>query len=391
MTDKLTARIHDEITEDGLVGTYDIISSPNDFNVVTLFSLINSGKLSIPSFQRNYVWDIGKASKLIESLVIGLPVPQIFLYDDSGKYSVIDGQQRMLTIYYFMAGRFPKKDKRGVLRQLFERKGRIPEEDLASDEYFTKFTLKLPAEDDTVNVINTLHKKNYATLGSYRDDFDFRTIRCVIIKQVSPSEDKSSVFEIFNRLNSGGVNLTSQEIRLSLYHSQFMIMLTALNANKKWRALLDLIDVDVHMRDVEILLRGIAALEFGKEYSSPMKRFLNIACYKAAKYDADQIDRITKTFDRFLECVDGEGGKLFEIAEGRFSVPLFEVCFKSICEQIEKGGAIASEAARQAVCDLKNSREFLELVKGKTTNKTNYDRRLVLAEEAIGQRMAVGT
>lgn len=93
--------------EDTSIISYDISVIPNDFNVMTINSLIESGIISMPAFQRNYVWDRKRASRFIESLILGLPVPQIFLYQmDRNKYSVIDGQQRLLTIYFFVKQRF---------------------------------------------------------------------------------------------------------------------------------------------------------------------------------------------------------------------------------------------------------------------------------------------
>ena len=68
------------------VTEYDITSTPNDFNISTIFSLIDNGVIKMPPFQRNYVWDEKRASKLIESIIIGLPVPQVFLYEQ-GKNS----------------------------------------------------------------------------------------------------------------------------------------------------------------------------------------------------------------------------------------------------------------------------------------------------------------
>ena len=95
--------------EETSIISYDISVIPNDFNVMTINSLIESGVISMPAFQRNYVWDRKRASRFIESLILGLPVPQIFLYQmDRNKYSVIDGQQRLLTIYFFVKQRFPR-------------------------------------------------------------------------------------------------------------------------------------------------------------------------------------------------------------------------------------------------------------------------------------------
>jgi len=78
--------------DDSQIKEYDITASPNDFNMSTMFSFIESGAVKIPGFQRNYVWDVKRASKLIESIIIGLPIPQIFLYEEErNKFLVIDG------------------------------------------------------------------------------------------------------------------------------------------------------------------------------------------------------------------------------------------------------------------------------------------------------------
>jgi Protein of unknown function DUF262 len=96
-----------EEEEEGQIDEYDLNSTPNDFNVVTIYNFIDSGAVKIPGFQRAYVWDLRRASKLIESLIIGLPVPQVFLYEEGrNSFLVIDGQQRLMTMYYFMMQRF---------------------------------------------------------------------------------------------------------------------------------------------------------------------------------------------------------------------------------------------------------------------------------------------
>ena len=114
----------EDYTEDAdelQVEEYDVTAAPNDFNVMTLHSFVESGAVRIPGFQRNFVWDLGRASKLIESLILGLPVPQLFLYEqERNKFLVIDGQQRLMSIYYFIKKRFPRKEKRGELRSIFD-------------------------------------------------------------------------------------------------------------------------------------------------------------------------------------------------------------------------------------------------------------------------------
>ena len=124
------------------IAEYNISVSPNDFNVKTIFDFMESGVIKIPDFQRNYVWDIKRASKLIESLLIGIPIPQIFLFEKKkNSFLVIDGQQRLMTIYYFIKRRFPKKEKRIELRKIFDENGNIPKEILSDNSYFTDFVL----------------------------------------------------------------------------------------------------------------------------------------------------------------------------------------------------------------------------------------------------------
>ena len=127
------------------IDEFDLVSSPNDFNTKTLVDFIDSGVVNIPGFQRNFIWDVKRASRLIESIIVGLPVPQIFLYEQKGNnYLVIDGQQRLMSIYYFVKGRFPRKEQLATLRLNLKDRSAIPSQLLDKDEYFTDFRLNLP-------------------------------------------------------------------------------------------------------------------------------------------------------------------------------------------------------------------------------------------------------
>jgi len=260
--------------DDTQIIEYDISAAPNDFDILTIYSFLESGAVRIPAFQRNYVWDLRRASKLIESLILGLPVPQVFLYEvDRNQFVEIDGQQRLMSIYYFKKQRFPRQEKRSELRSIFDKNNQIPDQTLHDDRYFENFRLRLP--DSLPNQKNRFSRLSYATLGAYQTQFDLRTIRNVIIKQNVPEGDDSSMYEIFNRLNTGGVNLKPQEIRTSMYHSDFYNMLYQANSKPTWRYILANEEPDVHMKDVEILLRGFAMLIDAENYSPSMVRFLN--------------------------------------------------------------------------------------------------------------------
>lgn len=108
----MSKEYYDMQTEETSIISYDISVIPNDFNVMTINNLMETGIIKMPAFQRNYVWDRKRASRFIESLILGLPVPQIFLYQkERNQFSVIDGQQRLMTIYFFAKQRFPRNGK----------------------------------------------------------------------------------------------------------------------------------------------------------------------------------------------------------------------------------------------------------------------------------------
>ena len=134
---------HAEHTDDLQIDHHDITASPNDFSVSTLYNFVEFGAVRIPGFQRNFVWDKVRSSKLIESLILGIPVPQLFLYQQQrNRFLVIDGQQRLMSIYYFIKRRFPKRDRRSELRIIFDKEGKIPENILHSADFFEDFNLK---------------------------------------------------------------------------------------------------------------------------------------------------------------------------------------------------------------------------------------------------------
>ncbi len=160
----------------GQIDEYDLTSSPNDFNVMTIFNFMESHVIRIPEIQRNFVWDIKRSSKLIESLILGLPVPQIFLYEESrNSFAVIDGQQRLMSIYYFIKQRFPKLDTSLELRKIYDQYGEIPEIILNNDEFFVDFKLNL--HEVLPNQKNKFNGLKYSTLGEYKNTFSLRPFK----------------------------------------------------------------------------------------------------------------------------------------------------------------------------------------------------------------------
>src|SRR5258708_4514457 len=370
--------------EDTVIGEYDHTATPNDFNVKTIIDFIKSNVFVIPTFQRNYVWDIKRASKLIESLILGLPVPQVFLYEESrNRFLVIDGQQRLMSLHYFLLRRFPKMEKRGYLRLLSDKSGVLTQEIIANDEYFTNFNLQLPSP--LPNQQNRLNGLNYDTLGDAKTALDLRTVRCVIIKQNTPSDDNSSVYEIFNRLNTGGVNLTPQEIRTSLYHSNFYKLLYEINAQNEWRRIVGDDFPDLRLRDVELLLRGCAMLLKGAEYKPSIVRFLNQFSKDMRSAGEETLSSIQRVFMSFLKASTHLPAGIFGTGTKRINVSVFESVFAACCASAYKSPSaqvVALEASK--IEALKTDAEFIAASTARTADSTNVAMRLRKAREILG-------
>lgn len=317
---------NEENLEQGInFSDYKVNTSPNDFNVKTLVELIDNNQLIIPGFQRNYVWDQKRASRLIESLLIGLPIPQIFLYEYNKKFLVIDGQQRLMSIYYFCKGRFPKKEKSGEIRNKYLEKNQIPKDLIIDNTYFQDFKLTLPKSENKEKA--KFSGLGYNTLADYQFQFDMRTIRSITIQQNYPDNDDSCMFEIFNRLNTGGISLSAQEIRASMYYSKFYDMLYKLNSNKTWRAILSSTSQEIHMKDIEIMLRAFAlALDSANKYKHPMVNFLNKFSKDMMKIDEASLQIYENIFLKFLESI-ASNPSIFIGKNNRFVISLFDSVF----------------------------------------------------------------
>lgn len=362
---------------------FDISSSPNDFNVATIASFLEAGSIILPPYQRNYTWDKARASKLIESVILGLPIPQLFFYEENrNKFSVLDGQQRLLSIYFFMKKRFPKREQRSYLREIFVAKGGFPSEILSDDAYFESFNIYLPGYEGEKSSV--LHGLNYDTLGIRQAAFNLRTLRCVIIKQNEPKGDNSSVFEIFDRLNTGGMNMHPQEIRANLYYSEFYKLIYELNKDQRWRQILGTVNRDEKLRDIELLLRAFSMLCYAEEYKPSMTRFLNkFSRYAKDKFSAADIEFLKYLFDKFLSSLADVPVSMFKLS-GRFSIAVFESTLYGSCRPLWDGRKLTSSPNVTVILESKIDVLLNHLrpsLQEGTTKQGNIESRLKFAAE----------
>lgn len=367
---------------------YDISVAPNDFNINTIFSLVESGIIQMPVFQRKYVWDIKRASKLIESIIMGLPIPQLFFYQsEKNNFLVIDGQQRLLSIYFFVKQRFPTDEGKEKLHEILSGGEKILPDFIEDDRYFKDFKLTLPKVlSGGEFVSHKLAGLKFATLDSYKHTFEFmRTIRCMVVKQNSPTGDIDSIFEIFNRLNTGGQNLLPQEIRMSLFYSKFYVKLLELNRDSRWRKILNLPKIDLHFKDIEILLRCFGMLAQYDNYSAPMNNFLNKFSALSRNFEDDNINYFANLFDAFLSCCRELGRESFLSKSGKFSISLFEAVFVAVCDKSFRKKEfptklISEEQLTLLKCDL----DFIKATQESVASKSSVQLRIETAKKYLG-------
>ena len=374
----------------GIGGDLRLNSTPNDFNMDTLVSYIDNGDIRLPFYQRNYTWDIYRASRLVESLIMGLPVPQVFLYAmRDGGHQILDGQQRLLSIYFFRKGRFPTDIS--VVREAFSEAEKVPENALKNGEHFRDFKLKFRRQNGHHNPLDgTSYDELPAKDRSY---FNSRTIRTTVINiwrsaYDDASEHDAKIYELYHRLNTGGVILKPQEVRANLYASKFYNMLYEVNKDQNWRKLLGLDDLDKFMKDIEILLRAVSLLVWGEKYASPMVKFLNdFSGYAKNDLDNDDIGLIREILRRFISEASALPGRPFDSKQSkRFSVSLFEAAFVARSAKLwsEKNPTLKLPTiAANQLDKIRGDKEFLDTLLRGSNSKDNVSARLKIAKSRM--------
>nr|VFK77974.1 MAG: Uncharacterized conserved protein, contains ParB-like and HNH nuclease domains [Candidatus Kentron sp. SD] len=347
--------------EDEIVAVnYDIASYPSDFTLSGISEMWKEKVIVIPNYQREFVWTIKQASLLIDSFLMGLPVPPVFFYvDKDNKNLVIDGQQRILSIVFFLEGYFGKESTQGR-RQVFRLSG--------------------------------LHS-NHLYQGKKFDELDEKeqrklkqaVLRAVNIRQLSPIGESTSAYHIFERLNTGGTPLKPQEIRNCVFRGGLNKRLKEANNDTNWRKLLGKDDPDKHQKDVELLLRIFSLVRTWSEYESPMKEYLNRAM---KQHDSGRTKKATRFFNLFpiitKRVVEEIGEKPFHL---RVRGPLNGSALDSVMAVlIENHSKLDTLDLQDNFKRLLADKEFDEYTRTKTTDtKTVRDRCRIVEKYLIGK------
>jgi Protein of unknown function DUF262 len=213
-----------------------LVTHPYDFMIKSLKDQVEDGSIVLADdFQRRRVWDDAKSSRLIESLLINVPIPVCYFAElEDGSYSVIDGQQRLTAIYRYLNNEFG-------LRSL--------------------------------KVRPDLNKKRFCDLGlADSRTIKNRSLRCIVILKES---DPDIRFDVFDRLNSNVVKLNPQELRNSMYRGDLSKLIKKLSGDEKFKEIRRVKDVDKRMQDCEMVLRFFAFHYHPESYRGFLARFLD--------------------------------------------------------------------------------------------------------------------
>ena len=332
---------------------YDISSYGADYDVDGLVKRLKKGDIFIPPFQRDYVWNLTEASRLVESLLLGLPVPGVFLAKegDSNRLSVIDGQQRLKSLFFFYEGFFNPKH---------------------GDSRKRVFRLK--------NVQQQFEGKTYADLNEDdRIKLDDSIIHATIIKQESPTDDNTSIYHVFERLNTGGRKLTPQEIRSAIYIGKLNEMITELNEYPSWRKLFG--KKNNRLKDQEMILRFLAFYYYRENYTKPLKEFMNKFNGKYRNPSNQSLNEMSEIFTWTCDIILKEMGKNAFRPDRIFNASAYEVLMVGIALRLNENINFSKVSAN--IQTLYDNQEFIDSITRATSDEKVVIKRHQLFNEFI--------
>lgn len=244
--------------------------------IKTLYDNWKSGDLVLqPDYQRKYVWDAQKASNLIESILLRIPIPIIFTAEDDNYEEIIDGQQRLTSVFSFIDGEFPDN---------------------------TQFKLK------KLKILTELSGKTFKEL----DEKDKKAIwkRGLSIIKISNNSNEDIKFEMFERLNSNITKLNAQELRNCMYRGNYNKFLKELSENNDFQDLLNNKEYDKRMLDVELILMFFAFYHRSYEqFKGNMKQFLNREMRTFRNLDDSEKKELEVIFKKSVDLIKTIFGK----------------------------------------------------------------------------------
>jgi len=359
--EKIKSEEEDYYADDDI---YNFNSWGADLSFRELIDRYDDNELLKPELQRNYVWDKAEASRFIDSILLKLPVPSIFLAkQDDEKLLIIDGYQRLMTVYDFVKG-------------IFSQDGRV-------------FKLS------NSNKINDRWKGNAFSELSDTEQRRIKntTIHAIIFVQTHPSNDNTGMYQVFERINTSGRTLYPQEIRNCVYQGDMNDLLIELNKNNIWRSLFGTSEPDTRMRDMEFILRYFAMSEMKfdliKTRSISLKKELNLFMGKNRKLTSENKETLYKNFITIIEKISETFGKnafhnISKTTPDKLVNKFNPTIFDSFMLAFEKCKILKDDINTHRLNLLKNN-DYQEVLKIQTTDISNIIKRINLVKEYLFQ------
>ena len=331
---------------------FSITSYGADYPIDALVKRLDNKAIEIPKFQRGYVWTLPQASRFIESLLLGLPVPAVFFSKDPStqRLLVIDGQQRLTSLNYFYQGLF----RSGATSKEFQLRG----------------------------VSMDLERKSYKTLSDEdRRRLDDSLLHAIVVNQVDPQGDQTGLYSIFERINTGGTPLQAQEIRACIYEGKFISLLKDLAQNPSW------IDIygfaSARSKDQELILRFLALYFTADKYERPMKHFLNR--FVASNRELTKVDEpgIRAIFEPTIEIAQKFLGRAAFRPVRNLNAAILDSVLYGLGKRLEAGPVTAPDQLATALETLKADPAYEDAYKTGTTDEAKVATRINLAKEAF--------
>jgi hypothetical protein len=354
---------------------YRIIVSSRDWTVETIVRQVEQGNIDLdPAFQRRNAWRDHRRSRLIESFILGFPVPQLVLAENPRRRStfiVIDGKQRLLTIaglYLLSYRNYWANPRFSGLSVLTDLNG------IALDSF--------------------LKESQYSKDRRQLANADIRTT------VITGFQDEDVLYDIFYRINTGSVPLSSQELRQVLNRGEFAkyILETTSEPNPLW----DVLGIDApdpRLRDVELLLRLIAWRRFSKGYRGNMKAFLDGAMKSLNKdWASERSDIEDLTQQLFLATTTAS--KIFgkdvgrKFKDGRyersFNRALFEVqAYFFSFPKVRTAATKSKSEVLRAAKELFEDRPFTSSIESTTKSVENYRTRFTKYQKMLQATLGI--
>lgn len=345
---------------------YNINSWGADLSFREIITMYEDEELLKPELQRKYVWTKNEASRFIDSILLGLPVPSIFLAKEKDETMlIIDGFQRIMTVNDFVKGIFSGDGK----------------------------SFKL---SNTDNINKKWRGKTFAELEpEEKRRIRNTTIHAIIFEQKYPRND-TGMFQIFERINTGGRTLKPQEIRNCVYQGKCNNLLFVLNKNMAWRKILGTESEDSRMADLELILRYFAMYDLHIREEKELKQ-INLS-----KYLNQYMGDMTNTTDENIERMKNNFENMIKKAYELFGINSFKNLKKGSNDFANKVNPAIYDAVAIATAYamkehlISNDTDYLEKYKkllqneefriassNRTTNVDNIRKRIELASRIL--------